>query len=85
MEDTITAKMGRREASAVLLTQLFETPAVSIKQVQAICGLSKKAAGDLVDVFVENEILGEITGNTRNRIFLFDGTSNSFIKKSPIS
>jgi len=73
MEDLITAKMGRRGASAlILLTQLFETPAVTVKEVQAICGLSKKAAGHLVDKFVENEILGEVTGNTRNRIFLFE-------------
>ncbi len=72
MEDMITAKMGRRGASAIiLLTQLFETPAVTVKEVQTICGLSKRAAGKLVDAFVENKILGEITGNTRNRIFLF--------------
>lgn len=73
MEELITAKTGRRSASAlILLTKLFETPAVSIKEVQTICGLSKKAAGDLVDAFVEHEILSEITGNTRNRIFLFE-------------
>ena len=74
MEDLIAAKMGRRGASAlILLTQLFETPFVTVKQVQGICGLSKKAAGDLVNAFVENEILGEVTGNTRNRIFMFEG------------
>lgn len=73
MEELIAAKMGRRGTSAlVLLTQLFETPYVTVKQVQGICGLSKKAAGSLVDTFVENEILAEVTGNTRNRIFLFE-------------
>ena len=73
MEELITTKMGRRGASAlILLTQLFETPYVTVKQVQGICGLSKKAAGGLVDTFVKNEILAEVTGNTRNRIFLFE-------------
>ena len=73
MEELITTKMGRRGASAlILLTQLFETPYVTVKQVQRICGLSKKAAGGLVDTFVKNEILAEVTGNTRNRIFLFE-------------
>lgn len=73
MEDLISATMGRRGVTALLLlTRLFETPAVTVKEVQVICGLSKKAAGDLTNAFVENGILAEVTGNTRNRIFLFE-------------
>ena len=34
-------------------------------------GLSKKAANDLVQVFVEKGILTEITGQQRNRLFGF--------------
>ena len=71
-EDTITAQFGKRGGSGMLLmNRLFEHPFVSVKDVQSITGLSKKAAGNLVQAFVDNEILDELTGNTRNRLFYF--------------
>lgn len=71
-EETIASKFGRRGASGILLmNRLFEHPFVSVKDVESITGLSKKAAGDLVQTFVDHEILDELTGNTRNRLFYF--------------
>lgn len=71
-EETIASKFGKRGVSGMtLMNRLFEHPFVSIKDVQSITGLSKKAAGNLVQTFVDNDILDELTGNTRNRLFYF--------------
>lgn len=51
---------------------LFENPMVNIKDVQAVTGLSSKAANDLVQLFVEHGVLVETTGYQRNRVFVFD-------------
>jgi Fic family protein len=72
MEKTIHKDFGRRSASAIeLMNALFKEPFVSVKQVEEICGLSKKAAGSLVGAFVEQHWLDEVTGLSRNRIFSF--------------
>jgi len=64
--------MGRRSRQAVdFLHQLFKKPVVSIKEAQALTGLSAKAANDLVAAFVDNRILSETTGFRRNRVFVF--------------
>ncbi|MEP6705221.1 MAG: Fic family protein, partial [Acidobacteriota bacterium] len=71
-EQTITSTMGRRGTSGLLLlNSLFAHPFVTVKNVERVTGLSKKAAGDLVQGFVENNVLEEVTGNTRNRLFVF--------------
>ena len=65
--------MGKRSKPAIeFLHQLFKKPVVTIKDVQAMTGLSPKAANDLVKAFVEHKILIETTGYQRNRVFVFD-------------
>ncbi|HTK25204.1 MAG TPA: Fic family protein [Pyrinomonadaceae bacterium] len=72
VEEKIRGNFGRRGPSALLLlTNLFENPFVTVKETSEICGVGKMAAGHLIDQFVEHEILKEITGNTRHRIFSF--------------
>ena len=44
---------------------------VSIKGVQAITKLSPKAAGELVNLFVDNGFLQEVSNQQRNRAFAF--------------
>ena len=64
--------MGKRSHNAMdLLNQLFKNPVTTVKGVQSFTGLSPKAANDLVQVFIENSILKEITGYRRNRVFAF--------------
>ena len=65
--------LGKRSKKALeLFHQLFKNPIVTIKDVQRITGLSVKAAGDMVQIFVDKKILMENTGFKRNRVFMFD-------------
>ncbi len=72
VENTLRGIAGRRTHSALaLLTHLFKEPFINVKQAEGICDLSKKAANDLVNLFVQQGILKEISGKTRYRLFLF--------------
>lgn len=64
--------MGKRSKNAMtLLHALFKNPVIRIRQVQEITSLSAKAANDLIKEFVYHNILVEVTGYRRNRIFVF--------------
>ena len=65
--------MGRRFPTAMLLlTRLFKKPVINVKDVQFLTSLSPIAANDLVQIFLEHNILKEIAGNRRNRVFAFE-------------
>jgi len=73
LEEKIRKEWGRRANSAsTLLEYLFKQPAVDVKKVEKICDLSTRAAGNLVESFEDAGILVEITGQRRNRIYLFE-------------
>ena len=73
LEDRIQQNWGRRALSALtLLNALFKEPFVKVKDVESICQLSPKAAGDLVQSFEKAGILKEYTGQSRNRVFVFE-------------
>lgn len=72
LENKIRAEWGRRTRSAlILLEHLFKQPAVDIKAAENVCDLSARTAGKLVDSFESAGILDEITGQRRNRMYLF--------------
>jgi len=72
-EGIIQSKFGKRLKAGLLLhNYLLKQPLVTVKDVQKVCDLSPKAAGDLVNAFVENQMLREYTGQFRNRIFAFE-------------
>ena len=69
--------LGKRSKSAIeFLHKLFSKPVVTVKDVQEMTGLSPKAASDMVQAFVDKQILIETTGYRRNRVFIF----NEYIK-----
>ena len=45
---------------------------VHVNQVQQLLGVSYKSANDLVSDFVQAGILKELTGQSRNRVFVFE-------------
>lgn len=79
--DSKILTFGRRASSANSLLQiLFEKPIVSVKDVQNFIKLSPKAAGDLVNLFIENNILCELTDKKRNRNFAFREYLDLFVE-----
>ena len=62
----------RKSNSAhMLMKYLFQTPFVTISDAQKITKLSKKSAGDLVNLFEEKKYLFEITGSPRYKFYIF--------------
>ena len=72
--NTKTAEtFGRRAKNGqLLLKYLFEQPVISIQHVKDHLDMSAKTANELVNLCVEKKILKEITGNKRNRLFVFE-------------
>ena len=63
--------MGRRAKPAhTLLLQLFSNPAVNVAGVTRNLGLSISAANSMVNDLEKNGILKEVTGFSRNRMFV---------------
>ncbi|WP_424192533.1 Fic family protein [Ampullimonas aquatilis] len=82
IESNLPSYFGRRSISAQgLLNALFQHPAVTVEDVQTYCGLSYKAANDLVATMCRHEILQEITGQSRNRVFMFSAYLAVFNEK----
>lgn len=79
LENEIRSTFGRRSNSAlILLTALFKDPVITIDKAAKTCNLSYKAANDLVTKMQEKKYLKELTGQSRNRIFIFEPYLNIF-------
>lgn len=62
----------RRQNNAQnLMTHLYQTPITSIKAVSKLLDLNTNTASALVTDFVKYGVLHELTGNRRNRTFMF--------------
>lgn len=68
----ISDKFGNSAGKANrILEHLYRRPTVSINNIRDELGISFPNASALVDKFVENEMLFEMTGQARNRRFLY--------------
>jgi len=82
LEKQIAATFGKRSHNAALLLQfLFKKPIIHVNQVKEITQTSYKSANDLVSDLVNAGILKEMTGQSRNRVFVFDDYLNMFKRK----
>jgi Fic family protein len=73
LESEIHNNFGRRSHSAIILLQyLFKKPVIQVNQVKDITNCTFKTANDLVTQFLGAGILREMTGQRRNRVFVFD-------------
>jgi len=73
LESNITLNFGKRVNNATILLQhLFKKPIVHVNQVKDVTNSTYKTANDLVTEFVSAGILKEMTGQSRNRVFVFD-------------
>ena len=76
---TITDTFGRAAGNGHrVLEQLYEHPIVSVNEVQERIGTTYTAANDLVSKFVSNDILHEVTGQARNRKFMYQSYIDLF-------
>ena len=66
----ITAKLGRAASNGQrVLEHLYQRPMVTVAAVQALLGITYAAANNLVARLVACDILQELTGQSRNRVF----------------
>lgn len=78
-ESEINQNLGRKSHNAnALLNYLFQKPIVHVREVEEITGLSYKSANDLVADFLTMNILKEMTGQSRNRVFVMEEYVNLF-------
>lgn len=61
----------RQENAQTLMQYLYQAPVIDIKTVAKLLGLQVNTASTLVSDFVKYDVLQEMTGKQRNRIFLF--------------
>lgn len=81
MENLIRSKYGKRSTNAIILLHaLFKRPFITIEQASAICNVTYKSANDLVKLMTDDKILIEMTGQSRNRLFVFDEYMSLFEK-----
>lgn len=79
LEQNLQVNFGRRSTTAqLLINSLFVSPATTVDEALKVCGISYKAANDLITLMCEHKILSEITGQTRNRVFIFAPYLNIF-------
>ena len=79
IENEIKSSFGRRSHSAlILLNALFKNPITTINMASKTCELSFKAANDLVRLMQDQHYLEEVTGQSRNRIFIFKSYVQTF-------
>jgi Fic family protein len=72
-DDKLRRAKIRGTATALrLLDQLFEHPVTTAATVEEWLGVSKPTANDLLATFETAELLREITGRTRGRVFAFE-------------
>lgn len=81
LETHIAKTFGKRSTNGSLVLQfLFKKPVVHVNEVKEITKSSFKSANDLVSDLVNAGILKEMTGQNRNRIFVFDQYLKMFEK-----
>ncbi len=66
----IAEKFGNHGGTAMrVLESLYTRPVITVNQVRDLLGISFPNANSLVEKFVENGLLFEVTGQSRNRVF----------------
>lgn len=79
VEVQIQNEFGRRApTAALLLRHLFKQPILDVRDVTKVCGLQYGAANKLINSLCEREILTEVTGQSRNRLFAFQSYLEMF-------
>jgi Fic family protein len=80
----VTEHLGRAAGNGHrVLEKLYERPIISVTEVYALTGTTYPAANHLVEKFVQQGILSEITGQKRHRRFRYDAYIRLFDEPEP--
>ena len=72
LKTDVIPQLGRQAKNAArTLERLYLSPVVNAKQLQQSLGFSPQVSQNMVKLLTEHGILKEITGNKRNRLFIF--------------
>lgn len=70
--DGLLFSYGQRADNArILLNRLYSRPSISANDTAALLGVSHQAASALLKKLTEDQVLDEVTGYQRNRVFFF--------------
>jgi Fic family protein len=93
--DTARQIVGLRESHRTLITEhfgsgagraskllenLYRRPSITVNEVRDLLEISYPNANNMIDKFCEHEMLFEITGNARNRVFFYSPYIDLFSK-----
>ncbi len=77
--DLVAASLGRRANSGLrLLESLYPSPVLSVRAAEERSGLSYRKANSLVAAFEQLGLLTEMTGRSRNRLFMYESYVDLF-------
>ncbi len=83
VEGHIYRTYDRRAFRAIdLLQALFKQPIIDVKQAAEICQTNYRPANELVELMCVSNVLREITGQSRNRLFAFSSYLELFEDRS---
>lgn len=86
VEKHIRKHYGRRSSNAILLIhRLLQNPVMMVEDAVKECGVSYKAANEIVKMLCEDGFLVEFTGQSRNRIFTFEPYIGVFVGENSIN
>ena len=68
----------RQENAQIVMQTLYQRPVVNIKLVRDLLSVRTNTASSLINSFCDYNILEEITGYKRNRLFVFNDYLNLF-------
>ena len=79
--DTLILGYGKRKENAQkLLNKLYSKPAININEASQYLGVTHQAAAALINKLEQDEVLQELTGFERNKLFFFTRYFNLFIQ-----
>lgn len=73
--------LRRQEKVQKFMRYLYEHPVVDIKSIAALLNTTPNTAGSLVDDLIKYHVLRELTGQQRNRLFVFYDYLNLFTRQ----
>lgn len=72
LTDKISTLGKKNNNAQKLLMALFSNPVIDVKTIDEELNITPRAANGIVKDFVRLNILREVTGQRRNRLFIFD-------------